>query len=54
MASLLELPPGIDPFTEEWELMGFKSADVNEFAFKALTRRLKVIRVSLPAVGAAA
>jgi hypothetical protein len=54
MASLLALPPGIDPFTEEWELMGFKSADVNEFAFKALTRRLKVIRVSLPAVGAAA
>jgi ribonucleoside-diphosphate reductase beta chain len=47
-------PPGIDPFTEEWELMGFKSADVNELAFKALTRRLKVIRVSLPAVGAAA
>ncbi|MFL5958347.1 MAG: hypothetical protein ACJ756_12940, partial [Solirubrobacterales bacterium] len=47
-------PPGIDPFTEEWELMGFKSADVNEFAFKALTRRLKVIGVSLPAVGAAA
>jgi ribonucleoside-diphosphate reductase beta chain len=47
-------PPGIDPFTEEWELMGFKSADVNEFAFKALTRRLKVIGVSLPTVGAAA
>jgi ribonucleoside-diphosphate reductase beta chain len=47
-------PPGVDPFTEEWELMGFKSADVNEFAFKALTRRLKVIGVSLPAVAAAA
>jgi ribonucleoside-diphosphate reductase beta chain len=47
-------PPGVDPFTEEWELMGFKSAEVNEFAFKALTRRLKVIGVGLPAVGAPA
>ena len=47
-------PPGLDPFTEEWELMGFKSADINAFAFKALTRRLKVIGVGLPAVGAAA
>jgi ribonucleoside-diphosphate reductase beta chain len=47
-------PPGVDPFTEEWELMGFKSADVNAFAFKALTRRLKVIGVGLPTVGAPA
>src|SRR3954470_7500588 len=47
-------PPGVDPFTEEWELMGFKSAEVNEFAFKALTRRLKVIGVSRPTVGPAA
>jgi ribonucleoside-diphosphate reductase beta chain len=47
-------PPGVDPFTEEWELMGFKSADINAFAFRALTRRLKVIGVGLPAVGAAA
>jgi ribonucleoside-diphosphate reductase beta chain len=47
-------PPGIDPFTQEWELMGFTSAEVNEFAFKALTRRLKVIGVSLPEVGAPA
>jgi ribonucleoside-diphosphate reductase beta chain len=46
-------PPGVDPFTEEWELMGFKSAQVNEFAFTALSRRLKVIGVSLPAVQAA-
>jgi len=43
-------PPGVDPFTEEWELMGFKSAEVNAFAFKALIRRLKVIGVPLPAV----
>ena len=46
-------PPGVDPFTEEWELMGFKSPEVNEFAFTALSRRLKVIGVSLPAVQAA-
>jgi ribonucleoside-diphosphate reductase beta chain len=43
-------PPGVDPFTEDWELMGFKSAEVNAFAFKALIRRLKVIGVSLPVV----
>jgi ribonucleoside-diphosphate reductase beta chain len=47
-------PPGVDPFAEEWELMGFNSAAVNEFAFKALTRRLKVIGVALPTVGASA
>jgi ribonucleoside-diphosphate reductase beta chain len=46
-------PPGVDPFTEEWELMGFTSPEVNEFAFTALSRRLKVIGVSLPAVQAA-
>ncbi len=46
-------PPGVDPLTEEWELLGFKSAEVNEFAFNALSRRLKVIGVSLPAVQAA-
>jgi ribonucleoside-diphosphate reductase beta chain len=42
-------PPGVDPFTEEWELLGYTSADVNQFAFNALSRRLKVIGVSLPA-----
>jgi ribonucleoside-diphosphate reductase beta chain len=47
-------PPGVDPFAEEWSLLGFTSAEVNEFAFKALTRRLKVIGVQLPAVGAPA
>jgi len=46
-------PPGVDPFGE-WELMGFNNAEVNEFAFNALTRRLKVIGIQLPAVGAAA
>jgi ribonucleoside-diphosphate reductase beta chain len=46
-------PPGKDPFGE-WELMGFNNAEVNEFAFNALTRRLKVIGIQLPAVEAAA
>jgi hypothetical protein len=35
-------------------MMGFNNAEVNEFAFNALTRRLKVIGVQLPAVEAAA
>jgi len=46
-------PPGVDPFSD-WELLGFRSAQVNEYAFKALSRRLKVIGVGLPAVEAAA
>ena len=45
-------PPGVDPFSD-WELLGFRSAQVNEYAFKALSRRLKVIGVGLPAVEAA-
>jgi hypothetical protein len=32
----------------EWELLGYTSAEVNEFAFNALSRRLKVIGVGLP------
>src|SRR2546421_2334342 len=45
------VPKGKDPFGE-WELLGYSSQEVNEFAFKALTRRLKVIGVGLPAVAA--
>src|SRR5215212_1282508 len=40
-ASVL-VPKGKDPFGE-WDLLGYSSVEVNEFAFKALTRRLKVI-----------
>lgn len=45
------VPPGMDPFGE-WELLGYDSVQVNEFAFTALKRRLKVIGVGLPAVTA--
>jgi ribonucleoside-diphosphate reductase beta chain len=43
------VPKGKDPFGE-WELLGYSSAEVNGFAFRALTRRLKVIGVGLPEV----
>jgi ribonucleoside-diphosphate reductase beta chain len=44
------VPKGKDPFGE-WELLGRTSAEINEFAFRALSRRLKVIGLG---VGAAA
>jgi len=40
------VPKGKDPFGE-WELLDYSSQQVNEFAFKALSRRLKVIGVGL-------
>ena len=40
------VPKGQDP-SEDWELLGSTSAEVNEFAFKALSRRLKAIGVPL-------
>jgi len=40
------VPKGKDPFGE-WELLDYSSQQVNEFAFKALLRRLKVIGVGL-------
>ena len=51
IAALVFVPPGQDP-TQEWGVLGYSSVQVNEFAFKALTRRLKVIGVGLPAVAA--
>jgi len=41
------VPPGQDP--NDWEMLGYTSAQVNEFAFKSLTRRLKAIGVPLVA-----
>jgi ribonucleoside-diphosphate reductase beta chain len=41
------VPAGADP--NDWQLLGYSSAEVNEFAFKALNRRLKVIGVDLAA-----
>jgi ribonucleoside-diphosphate reductase beta chain len=41
------VPPGYS-VGEEFEYMGYTSAQMNEFAFTALTRRLKVIGVGFP------
>jgi ribonucleoside-diphosphate reductase beta chain len=41
------VPPGYH-LGEEYEYLGFTSQEMNEFAFTALSRRLKVIGVSLP------
>src|SRR4051794_35651192 len=43
------VPTGKDPFGE-WDLLGYSSEEVNTFAFQALSRRLKVIGVGLPAM----
>jgi ribonucleoside-diphosphate reductase beta chain len=40
------VPPGEDP-ESDWELLGYTSQEVNEFAFNALSRRLKAIGVPL-------
>ena len=44
-------PPGYE-IGEEYEYLGCSSQELNEFAFTALSRRLKVIGVGLPAVTA--
>jgi ribonucleoside-diphosphate reductase beta chain len=44
------VPPGADP--EHFEILGYSSEETNAFAFTALTRRLKVIGVSLGAAEA--
>jgi ribonucleoside-diphosphate reductase beta chain len=46
VAAAVLVPPGQDP-TGEWELLGYTSQEVNEFAFKSLSRRLKAIGVPL-------
>jgi len=45
------VPPGY-ALGEEYEFMGYTSQEMNEFAFTALSRRLKVIGVGLPTVAA--
>jgi len=42
------VPPGADP--AGWSLLGYTSDEINQFAFTALTRRLKLIGVDLAAV----
>jgi ribonucleoside-diphosphate reductase beta chain len=46
VASSVLVPPGVDP-SKPWQLFGYSSEEVNAFAFKALTRRLKAIGVPL-------
>ena len=43
------VPPGEDLFGD-WDLLGYSAAEVHEFAFRALSRRLKVIGIGLPEV----
>jgi ribonucleoside-diphosphate reductase beta chain len=45
------VPPGLDA-DDEYEYLGATPRDRNEFAYRALSRRLKVIGVGLPAVTA--
>jgi ribonucleoside-diphosphate reductase beta chain len=45
------VPPGFQ-LGDDYEYMGYSSQELNEFAFTALSRRLKVIGVGLPAVTA--
>jgi ribonucleoside-diphosphate reductase beta chain len=45
------VPPGYQ-LGDEYEYLGYSSQEMNEFAFTALSRRLKVIGISLPWVAA--
>ena len=45
------VPPG-SQLGDDYEYLGYSSQQLNEFAFTALSRRLKVIGVGLPAVAA--
>jgi hypothetical protein len=45
------VPPGYE-LGDEYFYMGYSSQEMNEFAFTALSRRLKVIGVGLPTVTA--
>jgi ribonucleoside-diphosphate reductase beta chain len=48
VAAAVILPRGVDP-TEEWELFGYTASEVNGFAYRSLSRRLKAIGVPLVA-----
>jgi ribonucleoside-diphosphate reductase beta chain len=45
------VPPGLDA-DDEYEYLGATAQERNEFAYRALSRRLKVIGIGLPAVAA--
>ena len=52
LAAGVFVPPGMQ-LGDDYEILGYSSDEVNAFAHSALTRRLKVIGVGLPAVEAA-
>ncbi len=52
IASLVLVPKGQDP-ASEWSMLNYTSTEINEFAFNALTRRMKAIGVPLTAPVAA-
>jgi ribonucleoside-diphosphate reductase beta chain len=45
------VPPGMQ-LGDSYEILGYSSDDVNQFAFTALSRRLRVIGIGIPAVTA--
>jgi len=51
-AALVLVPTGQDP-AGDWNILGYGSAEVNTFAFTALSRRLKVVGVDLGVPAAA-
>jgi ribonucleoside-diphosphate reductase beta chain len=51
VAASVLVPPGLR-LGDSYEILGYSSEEVNQFAFTALSRRLKVIGISLPAVAA--
>jgi ribonucleoside-diphosphate reductase beta chain len=51
VAASVLVPPGLK-LGDSYELLGYSSDEVNQFAFTALSRRLKVIGVGLPALAA--
>ncbi|MDX6698195.1 MAG: ribonucleoside-diphosphate reductase beta chain [Solirubrobacteraceae bacterium] len=53
VAASVFVPPGLQ-LGDSYEILGYSSDDVNQYAFTALSRRLKVIGIGLPAVEAAA
>src|SRR5436309_3017953 len=50
-AAAVLVPPGFQ-LGDDYEYLGYSSQQFNEFAFTALSRRLRVIGVGLPAVAA--
>jgi ribonucleoside-diphosphate reductase beta chain len=51
VAASVLVPPGMQ-LGDSYEILGYSSDEVNQFAFTALWRRLKVIGIGIPAVTA--